>query len=92
MWYAVTANPLMRRKKEKNKEFLSREHEIILSAETEEELEKKLRDTREQYPQEFEKYMKAGIKKVEADNMTQAKIKANNIHTYFDEKGQYHIL
>ena len=66
MWYAVTANPSNLKIKEKKKEFFSREHEVILNAETKEELERKIEKTKEQYPQEFKKYLKAGIKIVEA--------------------------
>ena len=92
MWYAITANPSNRKNKEKKKEFFSREHEIILNAETKRELEQRLMDTKENYPQEFKKYMKAGIKLVEAENTVQAKHLAKKINIFFDERGQYHIL
>ncbi len=92
MWYAVTAKPLNLKNKEKKKEFFSREHEIILNAETKRELEQKLMDTKEDYPQEFKKYMKAGIKMVEADSTAQAKHFAKKINIFFDEKGQYNLL
>ena len=55
-------------------------------------LEEKLKDTGKQFPEEFKKYMKAGIKILEAESTAQAKKKASHIYTYFDEKGQYHIL
>ena len=73
MWYAVTANPSNRKNKEKKKEFLSREHEVILNAESKKDLEQKIKDTKDQYPEEFKKYMKAGIKIVQAENTIQAK-------------------
>ena len=92
MWYAVTANPLHLTSKEKKKEFFSREHEVILNAESRAALNEKLEETRARFPQEFKKYLKAGIKIVEADNIIQAKRLSKKINTYFDEKGQYHIL
>jgi len=92
MWYAVTANPSNRKNKEKKKEFFSREHEVIVSGETKSDLEQKLMDTKAEYPQEFRKYMKAGIKIIEAENTIQAKHKAKNINIFFDERGQYNLL
>jgi len=92
MWYAITANPLNLKTKEKKKEFFSREHEVIFNAETKEELENKIINTKEQYPEEFKKYLKAGIKIVEAGNVSEAKRISKKINYYFDEKGQYHIF
>jgi hypothetical protein len=92
MWYAVTANPLKLSKSEQKKEFFSKEHEVILNADTREELEKKLFETKNQYPGEFLKYLRAGIKVVEAENIVQAKRLSKKISIYFDEKGQYHLL
>ena len=92
MWFAVTAYPSDRRKKEKNKEYFSREGEVIVSADSRPELEQKLSETKKKFPLEFKKYMKAGIKIIEAENTISAKRKANRTNIYFDEKGQYHIL
>ena len=55
-------------------------------------LKKKIEKTKEQYPQEFKKYLKAGIKIVEAKNILEAKRISKKINIFFDEKGQYHIL
>ena len=92
MWYAVTARPLNLTTKEKKKEFYNREHEVILNADSRRQLEEKLSETKEKFPEEFKKYLKAGIKIVEAENIIQAKRKSKKINIYFDEKGQYHIL
>jgi hypothetical protein len=92
MWYAVTAKPVKRKSKEKRKEFYRGEIEVIINAETREELEIKLRDTLEKYPQETTKYLKAGIKFVEASNIVQAKRRSKDIDTYFDHTGQYKLL
>jgi 16S rRNA C967 or C1407 C5-methylase (RsmB/RsmF family) len=92
MWYAVTANPLKLTNREQKKEFFSKEHEVILNAESREELEKKLLETKNQYPTEFRKYLRAVIKMVEAENIVQAKRLSKKISIYFDEKGQYHLL
>jgi len=92
MWYAVTAKALSLTSREKNKEFFSREHEVILNADSRIELEEKLEETRQKYPDEFKKYLKAGIKIVEADNIIQAKRISKKIPIYFDEKGQYNFL
>jgi hypothetical protein len=92
MWYAVTAKELNLTSKERKKEFFSREHEVILNADSRPELEVKLEETRRKYPNEFKKYLKAGIKIVEAENIIQAKRLSKKISIYFDEKGQYHLL
>lgn len=92
MWFAITTKPLSRRKKESAKEFYARELEIIFSAETKELLEEKLKETRENFPQHIDKYLKAGIKFVEADSIFQAKKKAKDTFFYFDNSGQYKFL
>ena len=92
MWYAITANPLNLKSKEKKKEFYTREHEVILSAESRSELELKLSQTSHKFPDEFRRYLKAGIKIIEAENIIQAKRRSKEISHYFDEKGQYHLL
>ena len=92
MWFAVTAQTLSRSKKESKKEFHSRSLDIILSAETKEELEKKLRESLEKYPEQMSKYLNAGIKFVEADNTAKAKSKAKKVPIYFDRTGQYHFI
>jgi len=92
MWYAVTAKPVKLRNREKKKEFYRGEIEVIINAETREKLEIKLRATFEKFPQETAKYLRAGIKFIEADNIPQAKRKSKDISIYFDQKGQYHIL
>jgi len=92
MWYAITANPLDLKIKEKKKEFFNREHEVIFYADSKEELEKKIMHTKQKYPQEFKKYLKAGIKIVEAENVPEAKRISKKTNYFFDEKGQYNIL
>jgi PIN domain nuclease of toxin-antitoxin system len=92
MWYAITANPINLKSKEKKKEFFTREHEVILSAESQAELEIRLRETEIKFPEEFKRYLQAGIKIVEANNIIQAKRLSKKINIYFDDKGQYHLL
>jgi hypothetical protein len=92
MWYAVTAQPVSLKDKEKKKEFFRAEIEVILNAETRQELEKKLSETRKKFPSEMNKYLRAGIKILQADNLIQAKRKSSKVHIYFDERGQYHFL
>jgi ApbE superfamily uncharacterized protein (UPF0280 family) len=92
MWYAVTAKPVKLKTREKKKEFYHGEIEVIINAKSKEELELKLKETFNKFPQETTKYLRAGIKFVEADNIIQEKRKSRNITTYFDQKGQYHLL
>ena len=89
MWFAVTAKPVKRGLREKNKEFYSAEILVILNGNSKKELEIKLNETKNKFPQEMNKYLKAGIKYVEADNLVQAKRKSKNIAVYFNEKGQF---
>jgi len=92
MWYAVTAKPVKLRNREKKKEFYRGEIEVIINAETRDKLEIKLKETFEKFPQETAKYLHAGIKFIEADNILQAKRKSKENPIYFDQKGQYYIL
>jgi hypothetical protein len=92
MWFAITANSLPRDKKEIRKEYFSEPNEVVLSAETRELLEKKLKESIQRYPEQTEKYLRAGIKIVEADTINAAKKKAKYISKYFNHTGQYSIL
>ena len=92
MWYAITACPLKLKGKEKKKEFYRGDIEVIINAETEEKLEIKLKETLEKYPRETEKYLRAGIKFVKANNIVEAKRKSKSISIYFDQQGQYHLF
>jgi len=92
MWYAVTAHPVSLKNREKKKEFFRAEIEVILNSETRQELENKLSATRIKFPSEMNKYLRAGIKILQADNLIQAKRKSAKVHIYFDERGQYHFL
>lgn len=92
MWYAVTAQPVKLKGREKKKEFYRSEIEVIINAETIESLETKLRETIEKYPRETSKYLRAGIKFIEASNIIEAKRKSKSVSIYFDHKGQYHLL
>jgi len=92
MWYAVTAHPIKLKSREKKKEFYRGEIEVIINADTRDELEIKLKETFEKYPQETAKYLRAGIKFIEADNIVQAKRRSKEVSIFFDHKGQYHLL
>jgi hypothetical protein len=92
MWYAVTANANYRSKKEKRKEFMTGSSDIILTASSKAELELKLKESIEKYPQQMIKYLRAGIKFVEANTSRQAKQKAKQVYFYFDASGQYHFI
>jgi hypothetical protein len=92
MWYAVTANPISRSKKESKKEFHSRSRDIILSAESKSELETKIQDNMDKYPEQMTKYLVAGIKFVEAETAVQAKKRAKKVAIYFDKNGQYKFI
>ncbi len=92
MWFAITARPVKRNRKDKTKEFYSREFDVILSTSTKKELEIKLNETKVKFPQEMSKYLKAGIKIVEARNIAEAKRISKQTLIYFDERGQYHFL
>jgi len=92
MWYAVTAKPVKLKRREKSKEFFRGEIEVIVNADSFDDLEKKLRRTFEKYPDEMTKYLHAGIKFVEADNIIQAKRKSKDVSIYFDHTGQYKLF
>ncbi len=92
MWYALTANTSVRGKKEARKEFYSNAHELVVSAESRELLEVKIQECLKEYPEQAEKYLRAGIKIVEADSLKAAKKKALHITTYFNHTGQYSIF
>jgi len=92
MWYAVTARPINLKNREKKKEFYRGDIEVIINAETSEKLEIKLKETFEKYPRETIKYLRAGIKFIEAKNIVEAKRKSKSITIYFDQKGQYHLF
>jgi hypothetical protein len=88
MWYAVTANPLNRKKKEIKKEFYSKECEIFLSAITKSDLEDKIRLSIKKFPKEAKKYIDAGLKLVEANTSEKAKRLATKTEIYIEENGQ----
>ena len=88
MWYAVTANPLNRNKKEFKKEFYSKECEIFLSAQTKEDLENKIKLSIKNFPRESKKYIDAGLKIVEADTSEKAKRQALKTEIYIEKSGQ----
>jgi hypothetical protein len=92
MWYAVTAHPVNLKKSEKKKEFYRGDIVVIINADTRENLELKLKETFEKYPQEMIKYLRAGIKFIKASNIVQAKIRSKEVSIYFDQKGQYHLF
>ena len=88
MWFAVTANPLSRDKKELKKEFYSKECEIFLSALTKEDLENKIKLSMKNVPKESKKYIDAGLKIVEADTSKRAKRLALKTEIYIEKSGQ----
>jgi hypothetical protein len=92
MWYAITALPRSRSKKESSKEYFSGYNEIVLSAKDRISLENKLNESCNKYPKHMRKYLSAGIKIVEARNKKEAKIKAKDVFIYFNEKGQYSFI
>lgn len=92
MWFALTAHEKKLSRKELKKEFSAGKYEIIISAETEDDLNKKLNESIEKFPKEMEKYLKAGIKIIEAENSIRAKRKATREHKYFDQRGQYSLF
>ena len=92
MWFALTANEKKLTRKEKKKEFSTAKYEIIMSADSQEELNNKLNESIDKFPREMEKYLKAGIKIVEADNSIQAKRHATKEYKYFDQRGQYSLF
>jgi hypothetical protein len=92
MWFAVTAKPVRHKRKERSKEFYRGDIEVILNAETQDLLEKKLQDTLDKFPVEMNKYLRAGIKIVEAENLVKAKRISKKVDFYFDHKGQYHFF
>ena len=92
MWYAVTAQTIKRSRKESKKEFQIREEQIILSADSREELEKKMEETRNKFPGQIEKYLAAGIKIVEANNPREAKKKAHDILISIEKSGQLKLF
>jgi hypothetical protein len=92
MWYALTANSVIRDKKEMRKEFYANPNEIVVTAESRDMLEQKLNECLHLYPQQAAKYLRAGIKIVEADSIKMAKRKARDTFTYFNHTGQYSIF
>jgi hypothetical protein len=92
MWYVITANPVNRTKKEMRKEYQVFSGEIILSAETKEQLEQKMKETGEKYPGQMEKYLNAGIKIVEATNPNKAKKIAREMPVYIEKSGQLKLF
>ena len=92
MWHIGQANPVSRNKKESRREFQSFAYEIILSAETKEQLDKKIKETREKYPEQIEKYLNAGIKIIEANNSAQAKKKAKGTPIFMEKNGQLKLF
>ena len=92
MWFVVTANPVSRTKKETKKEFQTYAYEIILSAATKEQLDEKIKETREKLPQQMDKYLNAGIKIIEAKNPGQAKEKAKDMPIYIEKSGQLKLF
>jgi len=88
MWYAVTANPLSRARKETKKEFYSKECEIFLSAQTREDLEEKIKLSAKNFPKESKKYIDAGLKIVEATSSEKAKRAAFKTEVYIEKTGQ----
>lgn len=92
MWYAVTAHPVKLKGREKKKEFYHGEIEVIINAGTQEDLELKLKETFRKYPTETIKYLRAGIKFIEANNILEAKRKSKSVSIYFDQNGQYHLF
>jgi hypothetical protein len=92
MWYALTAETVKRSKKEIKKEFQVHKEEIILSAETREELEEKMEKTRKNYPGQIEKYLKAGIKIIEAKNPAEAKRRAHEVPVSIEKTGQFKLF
>jgi len=88
MWYAVTANPLNRIRKELKKEFYSKECEIFLSAQTREDLENKIKLSMKNFPKESKKYIDAGLKIVEASTSEKAKRLALKTEIYIEKSGQ----
>jgi PIN domain nuclease of toxin-antitoxin system len=92
MWYALTAQTVKRSKKECKKEFQVHKEEIILSAGSREELEEKMEKTRSKYPEQIEKYLKAGVKIIEARNATEAKQRAHEIQVSIEKSGQLNLF
>lgn len=88
MWYAVTANPLNRKRKESKKEYYAKECEIFLSAKTRKDLEEKIQLSIKNFPKEAKKYIDAGLKIVEADSSEKAKRIAVNTDIYIEQNGQ----
>ena len=92
MWYAITADIVKRSKKESNREFQIRKEQIILSADSREELEIKLEQTRLKFPGQIEKYLEAGMKIVEAGNPREAKKKAHDTSISIEKSGQLKLF
>jgi hypothetical protein len=92
MWFLLTAHNPQRSRKEKNKEFQSTQYQVILTADTREGIEEKLQETTTKFPQEIAKYLKAGIKIVEARNASEAKRKAHESPVYLADNGQYSLF
>jgi hypothetical protein len=89
MWYAVTANPVKRSRKQERKEFTTFSGEVVMSAETLSELQENIIKSKSSYPQQTKRYLEAGIKLVEARSSGEARRKSRSIHFYFTDTGQY---
>jgi hypothetical protein len=89
MWYAVTANPVKRSRKQERKEFATFSGEVVMSAETLAELQKKIQESKSTYPEQTKRYLEAGIKLVEARDSADAKKKSKDVSFYFNDIGQY---
>jgi Spy/CpxP family protein refolding chaperone len=92
MWYALTAQTVKRSKKERNKEFPVHKEEIILSAASRAELEEKMEKTRQAYPEQMEKYLRAGVKIIEAKNAGEAKRRAHEVPVSIEKSGQFKLF
>ena len=92
MWFALTAHQKKRSKREIQKDFFAGKYEVIMTAESRDELETKLNESIVKFPKQMEKYLHAGIKIVEADNSIRAKSKAKKENIYFDQNGQYSLF
>jgi len=92
MWYALTAQTVKRSKKESKKEFQVHQEEIILSASSREELKEKMEKTSRTYPEQMEKYLKAGVKIIEAKNAAEAKRRAHEIPVSIEKSGQLKLF
>jgi hypothetical protein len=89
MWYAVTAHAVKRSKKQQRKEFSSFSGEVVMSSPTLSQLQDKIQESISRYPDQTNRYLRAGIKLVEARSSREAKQKSQDITFYFTDTGQY---